>query len=168
MRSIFTSFTLYLPVPAASVTALAAADAGEITAPPQGSGQHILYLDDDEALVFLVKRLLERRGCRVSAFTDQREALAALRAEPESFDLVVTDYNMPGMSGLDVVREARTIRAGLPVAVASGFIDETLRANAHAAGVRELIFKAGAVDDLCTAITRLAGSLRKQSAPTPR
>ena len=161
------TFTLYLPVPAASASAsaasAAAADADaqpgqSAAAPRQGSGRHILYIDDDEALVFLVKRLLERHGCRVSAFTDQSEALAALRADPASFDLVVTDYNMPGMSGLDVVREARSIRAGMPVAVASGFIDETLRANAQNAGVCELIFKASVVDDLCAAIIRLAGS----------
>jgi len=165
------TFTLYLPVPAASASAsaasaAAAADADaqpgqSAAAPRQGSGRHILYIDDDEALVFLVKRLLERHGCRVSAFTDQSEALAALRADPASFDLVVTDYNMPGMSGLDVVREARSIRAGMPVAVASGFIDETLRANAQNAGVCELIFKASVVDDLCAAIIRLAGSLPK-------
>ena len=155
------TFTMYLPVPAAN--AVAAADDVQpdqsAAAPRQGSGQHILYVDDDEALVFLVKRLLERRGCRVSAFTDQREALAALLAEPDSFDLLVTDYNMPGMSGLDVAREAKIIRADLPVAVASGFIDETLRANAHGAGVRELIFKASVADDLCAAIMRLADPL---------
>ena len=119
------------------------------------SGQHILYLDDDESLVFLVKRLLERRGYRVSGHTDQREALNALRADAAGFDLVVTDYNMPGMSGLDVAREVRAIREDLPVAVASGFIDEALRAQAGGAGVRELIFKANAVEDLCEAIARL-------------
>ena len=68
---------------------------------------------------------------------------------------MVTDYNMPGISGLDVAREVRTIRADLPVAIASGFIDETLRAQADAAGVRELIFKANAVEDLCDAFARL-------------
>lgn len=53
---------------------------------------------------------------------------------------------MPGMSGLEVAREVRTIRANLPVAIASGFIDDTLRSEAVGAGVRELIFKADAVD----------------------
>ncbi|MBL0124385.1 MAG: response regulator [Betaproteobacteria bacterium] len=113
-----------------------------------GRGRHILYLDDDESLVLLVQRLLERRGFRVSGFTDQREALATIRAGPAAFDLVVSDYNMPGMSGLDVAREVRAIRADLPVAIASGYIDEALRAAATGAGVRELIFKANAVEDL--------------------
>ena len=84
--------------------------------------------------------------------------LKALNYLIESFDsdIVVTDYNMPGMSGLDVAREVRTIRADLPVAVASGFIDEALRAQAEGAGVRELVFKASALEDLCDAFARMA------------
>ncbi|MBK9965050.1 MAG: PAS domain S-box protein [Holophagales bacterium] len=127
-----------------------------------GGGQHILYLDDDEALVFLVDRLLKRRGLRVSGFTNQRAALDALRADPARFDLVVSDYNMPGMSGLDVAREVRAIRADLPVAVASGFVDEALRTQAAEAGVRELIFKANAAEELCEALARLARGVGKR------
>ena len=52
------------------------------------------------------------------------------------------------MSGLDVAREVRALRADLPVAIASGFIDEVLRSEAVEAGVRELIFKADAVEEL--------------------
>jgi len=116
---------------------------------------HVLYLDDDEALAMLVTRLLERRGYRLSAFTDQRAALNALRKDPNGFDLVVTDYNMPGMSGLDVAREVRSIRADLPVAVASGFVDEKLQALSVDAGVVEVIFKAHVVEDFCDAVQRL-------------
>ena len=79
-------------------------------------------------------------------------ALAALAADPASFDLLVTDFNMPGMSGLDV---ARLIRADLPVAIVSGFIDEALHNEAAGAGVRELIFKADVAEDFCEAVARL-------------
>ena len=96
---------------------------------------------------FLMKRLLERQGYRVSGYTDAREALAAVRADPDQFDLVVTDYNMPGMSGLDVARALRDIRADLPVALTSGYITEELRAMAPAAGVRELIYKPNTVEE---------------------
>ncbi|MBL0124365.1 MAG: PAS domain S-box protein [Betaproteobacteria bacterium] len=155
------TFTIYLPAAdAESIPPLPARNpANNVAAAEAGGGQHILYLDDDESLVFLVTRLLERRGFRVSGYTDQREALAALRADPSVFDLVVTDYNMPGMSGLDVARAVRTICADLPVAIASGFIDETLQTQAESAGVRELIFKANAVEDLCDAFARLAQSV---------
>jgi two-component system, cell cycle sensor histidine kinase and response regulator CckA len=158
-------FTIYLPA-ADQASAAAATQAGElpgvIVAPARGQNRRILYLDDDESLVFLVTRLLERRGYRISAYTDQRKALDALRTDPAAFDLVVTDYNMPGMSGLDVAREVRAIRADLPVAITSGFIDESLRTQADAAGVCELIFKANAVEELCEAFERLAGGTREK------
>ena len=128
----------------------------------RGSGQHILYLDDDESLVFLVSRLLGRRGYRISGYTDQHTALDTLREDPTGFDLVVTDYNMPGLSGLDVARAVRSIRADLPVAVTSGFIDEELRAQAGGAGVRELIFKANTVEDLCDVVQRLAQTVAQK------
>ena len=153
------TFTLYLPATNEIASNMGVPNASAAVAVPAGSsavGPHILYLDDDESLIFLVTRLLERRGYRVSGYTEQKEALAALRVDPGGFDLVVTDYNMPGMSGLDVARAVRTIREDLPVAVASGFIDEALRAQAEGSGVRELIFKASAVNDFCDALVRLA------------
>jgi|GEM_PF-669928 len=122
---------------------------------PIVTAAHVLYLDDDEALTVLVTRLLERRGYRVTAYTNQREALNALNADPAGFDLVVTDYNMPGMSGLDVARAIRTIRADLPVAVASGFVDEKLQTMSADAGVLEIISKANVVEELCDAVQRL-------------
>ncbi|MBL0124384.1 MAG: PAS domain S-box protein [Betaproteobacteria bacterium] len=157
-------FTVYLPAAEAAASARqpgqSVAESAPVRAP---GGQHILYVDDDESLVFLVQRLLERRGFRVSGHTDQREALAAIRADPAAFDLVVTDYNMPGMSGLDVARAVRAIRADLPVAIASGFIDETLQSEAAGAGVRELIFKANAVEDLSEAFARLAQAVGEKA-----
>ena len=83
-------------------------------------------------------------SCCASPALESLEEIA--KASRRSKDLAVTDYNMPGMSGLEVAREVRTIRANLPVAIASGFIDDTLRSEAVGAGVRELIFKADAVD----------------------
>ena len=74
---------------------------------------------------------------------------------PKAFDLVVTDFNMPGLSGLDVARQLRAIRPDLPVAVTSGFISEELRAGAPDAGVCEIIFKPDTVEELCDVIQRL-------------
>ena len=67
---------------------------------------------------------------------------------------------MPGMSGLDVAREAHVIRADLPVAIASGFLDETLRQAAAAAGVRDLIFKATVIDEFVAAVQAVAGGAK--------
>ena len=116
---------------------------------------HILYLDDDDTLVFLVRRLLERRGYRVTSFTDQQQAIKAVREQPQAFHLLLTDYNMPGMSGLDVARAALAINPQLPVAVASGYITDELQAEAKVAGVREVVFKTDAVEAFCEVVARL-------------
>jgi PAS domain S-box-containing protein len=143
----------------------------EVTAPApsttsvEGNGKHVLYVDDEEAIIFLMKRLLERQGFRFSGYTDPQEALVVARANPDQFDLVVTDYNMPGMCGLAVASALREIRADLPVVLASGYITEALRAKAPAAGIRELIYKPNTVEDLCEAVARLAQTAGKTSKP---
>jgi CheY-like chemotaxis protein len=126
----------------------------------QGEGKRILYIDDDESIVYLMERLLQRRGYRFCGYTDSQKALEAVRADPAAFDLVITDYNMPGMSGLEVARALREIRADLPVAIASGYLTEELRAKAPAAGVTELIYKPNTVDDFCDAVARLASTTK--------
>jgi PAS domain S-box-containing protein len=126
----------------------------------QGTGQRVLYVDDEESLVFLVTRMLKRRGFEVSGHTDQQEGLAALRADPHAIDLAVVDYNMPGMSGLDVAREIRLIRPDLPVAIASGFITDELREAAAAMGIHDLIFKPNAVEEFCDVVLRLVPKVK--------
>jgi two-component system cell cycle sensor histidine kinase/response regulator CckA len=117
--------------------------------------RHVLYVDDDEALVFLVQRLLRRRGYEVTGFTDPHEATAALEADPTRFDLMVTDYNMPGYSGLELLRAARTIRSDLPVALASGYVTTEIEQAARAEGARALIHKPNDVEELCATVDQL-------------
>jgi CheY-like chemotaxis protein len=125
----------------------------------------VLYVDDEEAIIFLMTRLLGRQGYRVSGYTDPHAAVAAARADPAQFDLAVTDYNMPGMSGLEVAMALREIRADLPVVLASGYITEELRQQAPAAGVRELIYKPNTVDELCEAVARFANAQGGRESP---
>jgi PAS domain S-box-containing protein len=155
-----TDFELYLPAAEGAVEALVHKKAAVTSAP---ESRRVLYIDDDDALVFLFKRMLERRGYRITAHTSQLAALDELRANPCAFDLVVSDYNMPNMSGLEVAREVHKINATLPVAVASGYIDDNLRAIAHSFGVAELIDKAIDIDEFVNAVHRLAQDVVEQS-----
>jgi CheY-like chemotaxis protein len=148
-----TTFHLYFP--ATDAQAPADSSAAAVSAPLRGQGQHVLYLDDDEALVSLVSRMLERQGYRVSGHTLAQAALDAVRADPGGFDLVLSDYNMPVMSGLDVARELSRIRPDLPVAVISGYITDELREEAPRSGVRHLIYKPDTADELCEVVWRL-------------
>lgn len=166
-------FTLYFPVapapaadlfedtapatPPTSPPAIKATDTTPTVAScdPPPRQPHVMYVDDDQALVFLVQRLLRRRGYVVSGFTDPHEATAALRADPHCYDLLVTDYNMPGFCGVDLVREARLIRPDLPVALASGYVTAEIEQAALAEGARALIHKPNDVEELCATVQRL-------------
>ncbi|WP_159914876.1 PAS domain-containing sensor histidine kinase [Pantoea sp. 18069] len=157
-------FTLYFPVASGSAPVIAApiarrpaldAPPADGAAPDGAPRRHVMYVDDDQALVFLVQRLLRRRGYDVSGFTDPREAMAALEAAPAHYDLLVTDYNMPGFCGVDLVRAALATRPGLPVALASGYVTTEIEAEALAAGARALIHKPNDVEELCTTVDQL-------------
>lgn len=158
-------FTLYFPqATVASVhqdgASAATASAAQAPVPPPTAPKrrrHVMYVDDDQALVFLVQRLLRRRGYEVSGYTDPLEASAALRAHPQAYDLVVTDYNMPGFCGVDLVREARLIRPDLPVALASGYVTTEIEQAALAEGAKALIHKPNDVEELCATVQRLVG-----------
>lgn len=128
------------------------------TSSHQVFGKRIIYIDDEEAIVFLMKRMLERKGFSVRGYTNPREAVQVVRADPNQFDLAVTDYNMPDMTGLEVARALREIRKDLPIVMASGYITEDLRQKASRLNVNELIYKPNTVDGLCEAVIRSAKS----------
>ncbi len=79
---------------------------------PRGAGQHVLYVDDDEIMVVMVQSLLQHSGYRVTTCRDALTAVAAECADPARFDVVVTDFNMPLGSGLDVALAVRDLRPG--------------------------------------------------------
>ena len=147
--------TVDVLLPAAAAPGTAELPAAVAPAPTHGQGKHVLYVDDDEAMVFLVSRMLENLGYRVSGFDRGEVALEAVRAAPQDYDLVVTDFNMPGLPGTEVARELQRIRPDLPVVITTGYITEELHAGAHAAGVRHVVYKPDTVAELCETIRRL-------------
>ncbi|MFN3377248.1 MAG: ATP-binding protein [Burkholderiaceae bacterium] len=156
-------FTLYFPLAAEAPSAAdeASATAQPPVAPPAPDAvapaqrPRVVYVDDDEALTFLVQRVLHRRGYEVTVFNDPHAAVAALRQNPQRADLLVTDYNMPGYSGVELLRDVVALRADLPVALASGYVTPDIEQAALAAGAHALIHKPNDVDELCATVAAL-------------
>jgi len=148
-----TRVDVYLPAAAAPLEAVPLAKA--LPTPVDRQGRHVLYVDDEESLLLLVARMLKRLNYRVSTAAHGAAALAAVRANPGDFDLVVTDFNMPGLSGLQLAQELQRMRPQLPVVISSGFIDAALTTGARAAGVREVFYKQNTVEALCSKIHQL-------------
>ena len=83
----------------------------------------ILLVDDEEQIARMTQTMLTRRGYEVLSFTSSRGALDAFHADPDAFDLVLSDYSMPDYTGLDLINEFHLIRPELPIILVSGFAD---------------------------------------------
>jgi CheY-like chemotaxis protein len=114
----------------------------------RGHGQRIMYVDDEELLVYLMTRMLERLDYEVTGYTDAEDAIQAFRNDPGRFDALVTDLAMPDMTGHDLARALLQIRPDIPIVMTSGYIREEDTAAALEAGVQEVISKPHSVDDL--------------------
>jgi CheY-like chemotaxis protein len=131
---------------------------------PSAEGVHVLYLDNDEAQVYLAKVWLERRGFRVSGFTVTDVALRALQADSDQFDIVITDLHMPGRSGIDVATELARLYPSLPVLVASAYLSEKHRRQAMDAGIEHLIEKPSSAHELGAAVESVLQAAASKAA----
>lgn len=115
-----TVFHLYLPL-AESRTE----ETGDTAEPSlTGGKERILIIDDEEALANMQTELLEELGYKVLAETDPVKAIEKFTKARDSFDLVITDKTMPHMTGFDVAKYLRNIRADIPIIMCSGFQDK--------------------------------------------
>jgi PAS domain S-box-containing protein len=131
------TFSIYL---ARTKTALLAAD--RAAAPlPRGSGERVLLVEDEASLLALTAEVLARLGYEPVSFSSSYDALAAFEAEPRSFDVVITDDVMPGLTGTGLATQLRRRRPDLPIILVSGYSGPILTQQALAAGVSELLVK---------------------------
>ena len=117
------------------------ADKGEDEELDTNGAGRILLVDDEELLVNMVRSMLERLGYQVTAHTSSSEALATFINDPHSFDAVVTDQTMPGMTGLDLARRLLQIRSNLPVILCTGYSHLVNEAQAKAYGIKGFAMK---------------------------
>ena len=116
--------------------------------------KHLLYVDDESALVSLSVRGLRQLGYRVTGFSDPQQALASFKAEPQVYDAVITDLAMPKLSGLSLANEVKSLRH-VPVIAMSGFVSKEDRERCDACGIQEVLAKPFTLDHLKKALERL-------------
>ena len=122
---------------------------------PMGGGLRVLYVDDDEVMSELVPRLLERWGYNARALPNALEALSVLRAAPAAFDAVVTDLNMPRMSGVDLAREIQRLRPDLPVVLGSGNLPAEVTLGGDLSAIRAAYHKQNTIEELPALLGRI-------------
>ena len=103
--------------------------------------EQILLVDDEEVILTMEKQVLERLGYQVTSRTSSLEALEAFRANPDRFDLVITDMAMPNMPGDKLALELTKIRPDIPIMLCTGFSEKMSEEKAAAIGIRSFLFK---------------------------
>jgi CheY-like chemotaxis protein len=118
-------------------------------------GPRVLVVDDDELFLNSTIRVLRRLGYRPIRCRSPQEALAAFSAEPGAFLAAVTDYRMPGMSGLELSAELRALRPDIPIMLVSGCTTDLDQATLESAGIRQLLAKPINVEKLISSLEDL-------------
>src|SRR6202166_984414 len=129
------SFTIWLQA-AGPVPRLLAEPAGEL---PRGNGETIMIVDDERALVALAEETLAGLGYEPVGFDSSIAALQAFRAEPNRFDLVLTDETMPDLTGTELAGNMRQLRPEISIILMSGYGGTQLSERAQAAGVIDVL-----------------------------
>jgi PAS domain S-box-containing protein len=144
-----TQFLVYLPVEKSlSEKQETNSTAEEI----QGGVEQILLVDDEEAILTMEKLMLERLGYQVTSRTSSLEALEAFRADPDKFDLIITDMAMPNMRGDKLSAELIKIRPDIPVLLCSGFSEVMSEKKATSLGIKGFLMKPIVMKDLAQKI----------------
>lgn len=128
---------------------------------PHRSTPHILLAEDDVDLRTLLAQAMRSDGMRVTEVHDGLALRERLLADAEEYDLVVSDVNMPGLSGLEVLDECGASGVFVPTVLLTGASDEQVARTAFRLGAVALLSKPLAVRDVCIAVDHLARSPRR-------
>ena len=148
-----TRFTLFLPAVAAEQGAESVS-----RAPIPTGTERILLVDDEPALIEIGQQLLQLLGYQVTTLSNSAQALEVFSRDPEAFDLLVTDYTMPVMTGTQLAEAVLKINPDLPVILMSGLEATNIEARAKRAGVRRIINKPIVIKEIAELIRELLNS----------
>ncbi|MEZ5338564.1 MAG: PAS domain S-box protein [bacterium] len=142
-----TCFRIYLPV------CQEEASSDSISGPAQASGrERILLVDDEEMITHVVSGMLEALGYEVTACVGSPRAWELFSADPQAFDLVLTDQTMPQITGDELARRMLAIRPELPIVICTGYSQTLPPEAAKRLGIREYLFKPVRMHELAAAL----------------
>jgi PAS domain S-box-containing protein len=149
-----TKFEIWLPV--AGEAGRPAAEA--VRELPRGHGETVMIVDDERPLVAVAKEMLAALGYQPVGFESSSAALQAFQAEPQRFDLILTDEAMPDLVGTELAHQIRRIQPTLPIILMSGHGGAQLTRRAAAVGAQEVLRKPLQGRDLAESLARVLGS----------
>lgn len=148
-----TCFTVYLPISQAETSE----KGPHSSSLPMGT-EHVLLVDDEKDIVEIGNQILQRLGYRVTAVIGSKAALDAYKADPFRFDVVITDYNMPEMTGDQMAKTMMGIRRKIPIIVCTGFSEVFDKERAQAMGIRKILMKPVTMEAMAHAVREVLSS----------
>jgi two-component system, cell cycle sensor histidine kinase and response regulator CckA len=121
---------------------------------PRGD-ERILLVEDDAYLAEAEKKMLEELGYKVTALTSSVEAFEIFQKLSDRFDIIITDYAIPKMTGVQLIRKVRSINSDIPVIICTGFSKEVQQQKIGSLGIGEIIMKPIELGYIANAIRRL-------------
>ncbi|HRF89936.1 MAG TPA: response regulator, partial [Desulfobacter postgatei] len=117
--------------------------------------EHILLVDDEKPVAQIEKQMLNRLGYKVTMHTNSQEALECFRANPEAFDLLLTDVTMPDITGDRLAQEVLTIRPDIPVLLCTGFSENIDKRKAEQIGIKGFLMKPVGKSDMARTVRQI-------------
>ena len=150
-----TTFSVFFPVVSHSAIRRLAAPA--VQPPIIGHAEHILLVDDEAPVLNIARRSLESLGYKVGAHGSPQAALAAFMADPRHWHMVITDFAMPGMNGVELARQIRMCRREIPIILCTGFGGAVDAMAAKSIGISRVINKPFDRQELSRVIAEVLG-----------
>ncbi len=116
---------------------------------------HILVVDDEESLTKFITELLDIHGFQVTVANSGSKGLEVYKNNPTTFDLVITDQTMPGMTGIELSKNLRQLNSSLPIILCTGYSEQVSSENAHLYGISEYLTKPISREILLNTISQL-------------
>ena len=132
-----TTFVIYLPV----IGAEAGNEKTVPYEPVQTGNERIFFVEDEKQIISIIHPNLEQLGYQVTSFSNSVDALETFKSNPDKFDVVITDLNMPFMTGMDLASGILKARPDIPVILCTGYSYLLDEEKAKAVGIKELLLK---------------------------
>ena len=110
----------------------------------------ILLVDDDVCILFLLRFLIEAESIKTEKAISAIDAVALL--DRKDFDLIVTDYDMPGMNGVELAKMAKKRFPHIPIIMITGEIGQDIVEMAKEAGISRIFYKPPNIGELLASI----------------
>jgi signal transduction histidine kinase/FixJ family two-component response regulator len=134
----------------------------DVELPKNGTGERVLFIDDDPALAATGERMLEKLGYRVEVSTQSLEAFEVFHKTPHRFDIVVSDYIMPNMTGLQLARKIKEIRADIPIIMCTGFNESVNKNNFKSLGIDGFFMKPIVIEQMALLVRKVLDEKKVQ------